>query len=175
MQFVSTYVFYTFSTLLPSHSGVAAGLYINCTPPLEETSKQTNKQCIKFVYKNVGFEIWILSQKGRGRCIFQGKCLFQSTDCDPKRWQSKIKTKTTFEVQNQKQKISIHVLFWLKINCENQEIDCNQNPMLREILKRRFTRFFGSVFDFRFDFWIKCLLKILLKKCRLKFQNFNWN
>jgi hypothetical protein len=51
MQFVSRYVFYTFSTLLPSHSGVAAGLYINCTMPLEETSKQTNKQNKQTMYQ----------------------------------------------------------------------------------------------------------------------------
>jgi hypothetical protein len=44
-------------------------------------------------------------------------------------------------------------LFWLKINCENQEIDCNQYPMLREILKRQFTFFlecfliFDSIFE----------------------------
>jgi hypothetical protein len=56
MQFVSRYVFYTFSILLPSHSGVAAGLYINCTPPLEETSnhpnKQRKKETKKHRYKN---------------------------------------------------------------------------------------------------------------------------
>ena len=40
----SRYVFYTFSILLPSHACLAAGFYINCTPPLEETSNHPNKQ-----------------------------------------------------------------------------------------------------------------------------------
>ena len=40
----SRYVFFTFSILLPSHACLAAGFYINCTPPLEETSNHPNKQ-----------------------------------------------------------------------------------------------------------------------------------
>jgi hypothetical protein len=57
----------------------------------------------------------------------------------------------------------MHVLFWLKINCENQEIDCNQYPMLREILKRQLN-FFLVLFGFSIELLNQMFIEISIKK-----------
>ena len=124
---VSRYVFYTVSILLPSHACLAAGFYINCTPPLEETSnhpnkerhketqiqKQTNKHTSKLPnnlptkqtskVSNFYIEFWVLNmvlvRKGE-----RGRCLFQGTDCDPKRWKPNFFKKKTAKVWGPKSK-----------------------------------------------------------------------
>ena len=114
MQFVSTYVFYTFSTLLPSHSGVAAGLYINCTPPLEETSKQTNKQGIKFVYKNVGLKYGSCPKRGGAGAFFKANAFFKAQIVTPKGGSPKSKPKQRLRSKIKSKKSAYMFCFDLK-------------------------------------------------------------
>ena len=113
MQFVSRYVFYTFSTLLPSHSGVAAGLYINCTPPLEETSKQTNNVSNLYI-RMLGLKYGSCPKRGGAGAFFKANAFFKAQIVTPKGGSPKSKPKQRLRSKIKSKKSAYMFCFDLK-------------------------------------------------------------